>query len=908
MTFPVPSVAGVFLSLSNRLKTAITDGSAAHYLLGRTPTRLRNHLGFHAALAEMADALLERAVLPYQITSSLSSLTVLPTAQLSGTDVLPVQIEAKTSLPALLATVAKRAKLGTEKRYAPLEFWRAILDGINSLSSSQGTFLWPRNAASEDYADVVIYPSICRTIGDYEMYGYTDTYVDLYDSGWAGDYLEMWDVLVKVTHSLVEWQGTRGDENGPYMLSKLVFDFEYESETWYRLFGYLQQTLIGASSAVVEREQIPSLPSEKLDAIANWSPMEPERYYDVGRKPTARPNLDLLRVYQILLGCFWANWAKMKVQIKVPHLVTTRTAVYTVYWEGRLSQDSDSTSTEVVEKTNTLEWSHDISDSTYGEWSNAGGVYGGTAHIGFYLSEMLYDSDVVDAAVADAQQRIDSAWAAYEQAEAAWRARYNELVDAVNNAFSNIPASAREQFAEDLMDNVNDVQGLTYINTINVYANGQFVDMWVFNPVVYLPISSDQARGAFDRFSGMIRNDSKIEDAGGNLTFTVQGGYSFGISVPEVAAASRAISNARQAEQSAFDAMNSAYNDYEQAVGSYGPTAQDGVSVDVTDDFRHFAGLWARIEWDGEEPKHPPSQPPVKLTVVSTETHPITGSGAQSLRALLMTGGHGTRTSPWPAGSLINGSYVKSEKVAFGARMKDDYFDTSDTQNNGYYNYRETSGEPQEGESRYRATRNVNSSGEKAPTGKTFRRLLVGEESPASTAPSDSAEYAVGRLVDDATGNVSARTVGGALPLMLYGIHPHGTGGTESSDDWISGIGPFYAWYHPDKSAKVYENSEGSYHYQRPNDPNPVPAGYSFANKYCPWQITGPGGQPVYWNWDDDGYPAELTCTFSYTDDARSQSASAENPPHRDRLLVDLSRHLAVRAEWNWKSMPVTHN
>ena len=458
------------------------------------------------------------------------------------------------------------------------------------------------------------------------------------------------------------------------------------------------------------------------------------------------------------------------------------------------------------------------------------------------------------------------------------------------------------------MDNVNDVQGLTYINTINVYANGQYVGMWVFWPLVYLPMSSDQAKGAFDRFSGMIRNDSKIEDASGNLTFTVQGGYSFGISVPEVAAASRAISNARQAERSAWDAMNSAYNDYEQVVGSYGLTAQDGVSVDVTDEIRHFAGWTARIEWDGEEPKHPASQTPVTLTVVSTETHPIMGSGAQSLRALLMTGGYyGTRTSPWPAESLINGSYVKSEKVAFGARMKDDYFDTSDIQNNGYYNYRETSGEPREGESRYRATRNVNSSGEKAPTGKTFRRLLVGEGFPASTTPSVSAEYAVGRLVDDATSNVSARTVGGDLPLMLYGIHPHGSGGTESADDWTSGIGPFYAWYHPDKSAKVYENSEGSYHYQRPNDTTPVPAGYSFANKYCPWQITGPGGQPVYWNWDDDGYPAELTCTFSYTDDAHSQSASAENPPHHDRLVVDLSRHLAVRAEWNWKSMPVTY-
>ena len=336
MTFPVPSVAGVFLSLSNRLETAITDGSAAHYLLGRTPTRLRNHLGFHAALAEMADALLERAVLPYQITSSLPSLTVLPTAQLSGTDVLPVQIEAKTSLPALLATVAKRAKLGTEKRYAPLEFWRAILDGINSLSSSQGTFLWPRNAASEDYADVVIYPSICYTIGDFGYYG---RFVDLYDSGW-GEHPYMDDVVSKETHDLVSYSTDRGYTT-VYMLSRLMFDFEYETALWERVFAYLKYKLIylpmfSIEICAIEKANVPSLPVEKALSLLAWSPMEPYPYeygYE-SRKPTARPNLDLLRVYQILLGCFWANWAKMKVQIKVPHLVTTRTVVYTVNWDG----------------------------------------------------------------------------------------------------------------------------------------------------------------------------------------------------------------------------------------------------------------------------------------------------------------------------------------------------------------------------------------------------------------------------------------------------------------------------------------------------------------------------------------------------------------------------------------------
>jgi hypothetical protein len=381
--------------------------------------------------------------------------------------------------------------------------------------------------------------------------------------------------------------------------------------------------------------------------------------------------------------------------------------------------------------------------------------------------------------------------------------------------------------------------------------------------------------------------------------------------VPEVAAASRAISNARQAERSAYDAMNSAYRDYEQVVASHGTTAQDGVCIDITNKIRDMAvGCFGSIVWNGDEPKTPASQSqyPVRLTVVSTEEHPIVGSGANALRALLMIGGYGTRTSPWPASSLISGSYVKSEKTAIGARLKDDYFDTEDIYNNGYYNYREISGEPSEGESRYRATRNANGSGDKAPSGNTFRRLMVdGSFSPSQENPSNSVEYVVGSLIGSPTDNVSTPTVGGVLPLMLYGIHAFGRGGSESTDDWTSGLGPFYAWYHPDKSPKAYVNGSGQYHYQGPNDSSPVPSGYSFTGKYCPWRITGLGGYPVYWNWDDNGYPAYLECNFSYTDDAYSQSGSAATPPHHDRLVVDLSRHLAVRAEWDWKSMPVVN-
>ena len=600
----------------------------------------------------------------------------------------------------------------------------------------------------------------------------------------------------------------------------------------------------------------------------------------------------------------------MKVEVKVPHLVTTRTVVYSVDWFGSLTNESDNTTTSVTTSTNQLEWSHDVSWSTDGEWSNSG-VYGGTVRIDFYMSELLYDASAVDAAVADAQQLIDDAWSAYEQAENAWRARKSELASASNNAFSNIPTSARDQFAADLMSNVNNVDGLTYINTITLYANGQYVTSWIFWPIVYLPMSSDQAKSVFDRFNGVIQSSSAVEDANGNLTFVIQGGYSFGISVPEVAAASRAISNARQAERSAWDAMNSAYRDYEQVVASHGTTAQDGVCIDITNKIRDMAaGCFGSIVWNGDEPKTPASQSqyPVRLTVVSTEEHPIVGSGANALRALLMIGGYGTRTSPWPASSLISGSYVKSEKTAIGARLKDDYFDTEDIYNNGYYNYREISGEPSEGESRYRATRNANGSGDKAPSGNTFRRLMVdGSFSPSQENPSNSVEYVVGSLIGSPTDNVSTPTVGGVLPLMLYGIHAFGRGGSESTDDWTSGLGPFYAWYHPDKSPKVYVNGSGQYHYQGPNDSSPVPSGYSFTGKYCPWLITGLGGYPVYWNWDDNGYPAYLECNFSYTDDAYSQSGSAATPPHHDRLVVDLSRHLAVRAEWSWKSMPVTN-
>lgn len=885
MTFPVPSVAGVFLSLSNRLETAITDGSAAHYLLGRTPTRLRNHLGFHAALAEMADALLERAVLPYQITSSLSSLTVLPTAQLSGTDVLPVQIEAKTSLPALLATVAKRAKLGTEKRYAPLEFWRAILDGINSLSSSQGTFLWPRNAASEDYADVVIYPSICRVIGDYVEGMDTHTFIDLFDAGWlVGSNFNIADVVVKDTNTLVCWSVDRGLSSA-YMLSKLGFDFEYETETWHMIFTHFWLSLIGSSSAVVERERIPSLPSEKLDAIANWSPMEPLQYYDIGRKPTARPNLDLLRVYQILLGCFWANWARMKVQIKVPHLVTMRTVVYTVNWDGSLTTDSDSTETDVTMYTNKLEWTHDVSWSTNGEWSRGHTYNGG---ITYYLSITLLTATehIVNQSSGELPQGYETALGTYFQ--------------------KNADANAVRAIIKSYLDGVWQNHGGSNVELI-VWSGGSGKGT---QPLV--PVGSSFTDPAADDLLKKLKGLLLSYDCSGMTSLGAHVYHSGGFS-----------SDGVTSDATIIQALKD-YSAASRVLRELGGLV--GYRRDITDILRKLIKDGdATVVWDGGvSPEEDAADYPrtTSLTVVSSEMHPVAEADGSYLRALIMTGNPavGSRTSPWPARSVIDGSYVKSEKSALGARFRDDIRESYDESHQtsrqvGYYNYVADSS-MHDGAGGYRATRGTNGSGERAPTGKIFRRLMVGSvdmsDGDPAEAPSASVEELVASLIEFPNYNITMPTgVGGTLPMSLLGVFPHGAPGEEPDDGGkIYGV-THHAWYHRDLSPKIYyiyRDGRWEVVIVPPGGEAPAGAAYSY---YLPYCITrwGEGEEIVIWAYSVDG-TTNLTIHdfFTYYYYGKSPSGSAATLPNDDELVVDLSRHLAVRAEWNWKSMPVEHS
>ena len=90
-----------------------------------------------------------------------------------------------------------------------------------------------------------------------------------------------------------------------------------------------------------------------------------------------------------------------------------------------------------------------------------------------------------------------------------------------------------------------------------------------------------------------------------------------------------------------------------------------------------------------------------------------------------------------------------------------------------------------------------------------------------------------------------------------------------------------------------------------PGGEAPAGAVYSY---YLPYCITRGGEEIVIWAYSVDG-TMNLTIHefFTYYYYGRSPSGSAATLPNDDRLVVDLSRHLAVRAEWNWKSMPVVN-
>ena len=863
MTFPTPTTAGVFLSgLSDKIKSAITGDSVNHCLIGPgggAGIWLRNNAGFHGALAKMADALLERAVLPYQITATLPSMSSLKDGNFTGSDEQPIQFLSKISLPPVLSNHLKRSRLGKEKRMAPLEFWNAILGSINELGRSSDVVMRSsigEPVSDERYADAVIFPSCMRPMSWTAWWG-GYSWEDITDSGWTlgSDWPWSYSSPVRFVYDVCRMSYVE-DVPTMNMLSQMPFDFPDDQGSWYFYYWdfpgfpfidyyYEYRESTGLYGMLSTQDVLRDKLCRSAAYLYNWGPNLSSR------SNTARPNIDLLRMFQVLLGCFWANWAKLAVDIRVAHRTTEITYRYSVDFNGNVTRaGSPSSSSRISYTSNVLTWSHDVTWSASGEWSP-------TSHSELFSGSAEFCPDASD--LVDPGMTAEIEAYSYEAEKARTLANLNDAKDAVRSQ------EIRDQLSDKLK------QGFDYVDPYGRTVSGVSTEVRHGGIVEYGYPSSkedcdDVAAAILDRLTARVEEIRYLGSCDVLIHIWFHGDISYHTQIHDIGALGVALNE-----------MKEAYDDYQYAL------TDPGICKDIS---LELGSIGCEIEWDDEEPYKPGT---VTLEATSIMTEPINIDDYEP-RALIQTrGATSRRVSPWPARVLFNEGYVGSMDVAFGGRICDRLVYGCGQNNSGFYSVRNGG---------------LNYVSERTPTEKTFRRLLFDSAAVASNveAPSEAVESIVGLLIDDPnTHIVGAAGLGGHLPLVQYAIFPRGTPGVApSSTPEQAACAGVTACYHPTKSPKVYYNpTTGD---SIISDGGSVPSGYSFLG-YGPWRILDSGGNES-WKYEAGGSLC-FSIGFDYTLDGHSQTARVEEPPYDDELTVDLSRHIAVRAVWNWKSMPV---
>lgn len=982
MRFPVPGVAGVFLSLSGRLKTAVTDGSAAHYLLGRTPTRLRNHLGFHAALAEMSDALLERAVLPCQTTSSLPSLAVLPTARFSGTGAL----RSFVGLPEALSNPSYRRQLGSERRFAPLEFWQAVIRGSGDLAQRADPL--PVDAPTVQDANVAVYPP-CLAPMQWEdpvlswwEYGFQDMRGVAWDpapsyrcpgslEGEVPDCPAAYDVPDMLYRPGGEDLFFHGRSLA--MLLHLPFDCgspDADSELWYpdpsffnRLFPFLfyltggysspevpdgdswgASFLYGASRSTGEPEPVRAHLSES--ALGFWDYTPGPRGGPL--KLTCRPDLDLLRIYQILLGSMWANWARLRLRAEVPHVMETVVRTWTAGSDGVWGEpvdtrpsDGNKTCAEYYE-VQRARWSLSCTpdsefDHTYGcevafrfnvpvgRHSNEGGESEGVVEDYPFLDPLALTPEEATAMtdrVRAAEAAVSEARQAKADAESDMEAA-NQVLDSAATFTSFYNAMDRSGI-EDALNNPDpsycwaDPDQNKYICRIGGSGHSwsgdyddpdqpkwrdelRFHDLcsyWTLDEDTWgkgLFLFQDTARSFYDVLRGtfpaidvpqdIVHMQWSMKDAQGRP-------YSFDIP-DDIVQALQKLSSAQ-----------SRLAEAEAVLQEDGPIAEHGVPVEVGDRIldcilsqhlepaswsswncdtysrdvaSQIAGrLFAGQGLDGWTPYDP--QGGGTFSIRAVRIAPVLG-GETCPPRLYLAGSSEEGVSCWPAASLIDGGYVGGESVAVGFRMMDET-NAPQGDSDGYFTGYYFPGEDSEDAGDY-------------PPKRMYRKLgydgaesaQVSVEEPAARVREMLRQIGSGDLPDRAS---TALVYCSSFSRLLF-VRPQLT---HDSPTYEWGMQAVYAWYHPDRGPARHGDS--------------------------PYRWLGEGLYPyTLTHGSHAGAPYEPLCDLEAGDytlpgfaahvDYVWQALSAKATGFSDEMTLHISDHLAVRAEWNWKSMPVEH-
>lgn len=831
MTLPTPSTAGALVALSSAVKSAITGGTAGKYLINDAHAlRLRNSTGFHAALGELVDGLLERIVLPFQTDYTMPSISSLPTVNFGEFDDGKTQNLFGSGLAENLALSAKRSRICESKRFAPWEFWLALL-----------TTAWRISRTSASPVECNVSSSSQRTIGVLPpspppgAFNYQDIQA-----------FAQWVPVDMYRDALVYYSGY-------YKASLCLCEFDEDYRAAYKsrqsaVHTLLYSLLSSASGVTCEGGLVASSGPYFIYGFAqdNWASMvgrtapkwltdETERWNLVTKWKGSsaplishRPNLDVLAFYQMYLSLAWANWAAIPVTITHTHKTQWMSQTYTVDFDGGVTLTSETSGTE----TSTLpyaHWSRSVTSTSTGEWHNSGISHGNISIpvTDELLEELAEDARVVEAACEEEIAAIAEKKDAKERADATLEQQLNTFrlhcADELQSRWDN------ERWRGDSAKVEWSLSGR---------RSGRITASVPSSNPDFSNIADSLASGIWN-LVGQIASNREIEiSESDSMTFdtvTMPGDWT----LPN--------STSLLANTFALDAIK-ARRAYEDAVAAF-----KGYSKDVTTIILGHVNE-GTVNYTDNPPIDPASvTEPVTITVTTAVTNPETD---ESYTTVMF---NGTSTTPWPASALITSGYVASEAVALASSYKDEL--------KNYYVHEGT----------YKPSR--------TPT--QYRPAMIdiakssGEVS--SITPHDLALTLAARAPTNVK-NLNIMHVGGKpdVPLtMLPIITPTGHAGHASdthATDYESIVNkPLTAWYKPDPDDST-EPEEGE--------------------KILPYAITDYYDRSI-WKAGD----RFITIEFSYSDNARSQSATAQTC--EEAMTLRHSDSIALRVAWNWKSMPV---
>lgn len=628
MNFPRPSTAGVFFALSDKMTEAITSasGTAKWYLLNHDNiVRLRNSVGFHAALAQLIDALMERVVVPCQLTNAGASPSSLQSADFGNTysaaqSKYPNLIG--TSLPDTLANHLTRAKIGKETRYAPFEFWRDLFKSCREVGIMTG----PVTLTASDGKQVKVYPPALPPVNDW-LYEEDVIIPSTASTPWFSDTLpeEQKNQIMGVGSGAVDITETFDEDGTPPSattsdyLSSLVLSLG----TPWSGFALDRLPPVDFCGLLVHNLWEGFNGYDSWEFVIGENNDYPYRPRWIDGTVSRRASLTAMQLYQIWLSLMWANWAELGLSVMVQHENKTRTVVYDVSTDGMISVSYDNTETTPLTKTNIVRWERGISydcQPSYGSFPDRSG----TVDFDFYVPDISWNAmHPEEGSDSDSSEDVPSLWDEYYKT----------------------PGYARFQAAEQAYFSLQ--------STAWLFQQGNYclVYVWVGqdNPVTRL---TDNGNDTIDFIRDTMRDTGvtaplvgfRHSDASGSDTDPWWDEY-----------------------LTAMEAANylAVINEYNAAYA-----ADDGVGLDVTD--KLMENVQVEWEWeDGSKHSDPPPLPSVTLTVTAYALNPkMPETGSPDIPASTFTPKFSPSTSSstgnpvWPAYDYIQAGYVASENVA----------------------------------------------------------------------------------------------------------------------------------------------------------------------------------------------------------------------------------------------------